>query len=91
MKHSSGRHFFASGRVQGVFYRRFCRDEAQKLGLTGWAKNLSDGRVELKVYGEDAALIAYEERLRAGPLFSKVTALLKEEISYQAYEYFTIY
>jgi len=40
-------HMFVSGRVQGVFYRVNARHFAKELGLTGWVRNLEDGRVEL--------------------------------------------
>ncbi|MDF3055387.1 MAG: acyP [Gammaproteobacteria bacterium] len=91
MKQTSGRHFFASGRVQGVFYRKFCRNEAQKLGLTGWAKNLNDGRVEVIVYGDDESLAFYEKKLQSGPILSKVTSLSKKTIPFEVYEGFDIY
>ena len=65
MNQKSGRHFFASGRVQGVFYRRFCLDQARKLGLKGWAKNLDDGRVEVMAYGDLKALQSYELKLKS--------------------------
>lgn len=41
-----------TGKVQGVFYRASCQEVAQRLGLNGWVKNLSDGNVESLVQGE---------------------------------------
>lgn len=43
---------FISGRVQGVFYRAWTRKRAKDLGLTGWVRNLSDGRVEAVFEGK---------------------------------------
>ena len=47
-----------SGRVQGVFFRAFVMERAQQLKLTGWTKNLSDGRVEALFEGKDADVAA---------------------------------
>ena len=49
-------HIFVSGRVQGVFFRAYTEKEAKKLGLTGWVRNLDDGRVEILAEGEDSVL-----------------------------------
>lgn len=49
-------HVFISGRVQGVFFRASTRDEAKRLGLTGWVMNMSDGRVEAVFEGDDASV-----------------------------------
>lgn len=44
-------HLFISGLVQGVFYRASCRDEGAARGLSGWVRNLPDGRVEALLQG----------------------------------------
>jgi acylphosphatase len=60
--------FLVSGMVQGVGYRWFVARHARALGLTGYARNLADGRVEVVACGAEAVAIArLEELLRAGP------------------------
>ncbi len=61
------RRFVVSGRVQGVGFRWFVRNAARELGLTGWVRNLADGRVEAEASGPPEALDAFERRLREGP------------------------
>jgi len=51
-------HVFVSGRVQNVFFRDSARKEAQRLGVAGWARNLSDGRVEAVFEGPEEAVEA---------------------------------
>ena len=58
---------FSSGRVTGVFYRMFVLKEAQALGLTGYVRNLIDGRVEVVAEGPRAKLQRLVERLHKGP------------------------
>jgi len=67
--------YLVSGRVQGVGYRYFALREAEALGVTGFARNLPDGRVEVVAEASDEALSAFEDRLRAGPGFASVSAL----------------
>lgn len=57
----------ASGRVQGVCYRRFTAEEATALGLCGTVRNLSDGRVEVIAEGDRQALEQLVRRLQEGP------------------------
>jgi acylphosphatase len=64
-----------SGRVQGVCFRAYARDEARRLGLKGWVRNLPDGRVEVLAQGEPDTLKALESFCRKGPPYARVTAV----------------
>lgn len=67
--------FFVGGRVQGVFFRASTRNEAQALGLRGYARNLADGRVEVLACGEADALRKFERWLERGPPQARVDDL----------------
>lgn len=71
-------HLTASGRVQGVFFRASARDEASRLGLTGWVRNAEDGTVEAEVQGEDPAVDSFADFCRSGPGSAAVTDLQVE-------------
>ena len=75
------RHVRVTGRVQGVFFRAWTRDEAQTLGLRGWVRNCSDGSVEAYLEGEEAAVEQMIERMRSGPPSAKVENLKISEAS----------
>lgn len=64
-----------SGRVQGVGYRAFAARRARELGLTGYARNLPDGSVEVLSRGPLAALDTFCDWLRKGPPQAQVTAV----------------
>ncbi len=66
---------FVSGRVQGVFYRATVARCAAELGVTGHARNLPDGRVEVLACGPEERVVRYLEALWAGSTASKVTAI----------------
>jgi acylphosphatase len=68
----TGLHAFVSGRVQGVWFRKNTQEQAQMLGLTGWVRNLSDGRVEVMAFGEEASLKVLEVWLSKGPMLANV-------------------
>jgi len=61
-----------SGRVQGVHYRASAARRARSLRLTGHARNLPDGRVEVLVYGSEGAVLEFIEWLWIGPSAAKV-------------------
>ena len=67
--------FIVKGRVQGVSYRAFVRKQALKLGLTGYAKNLQDGSVEVCATGKPEHINSLLEKCRKGPLLARVTQL----------------
>ncbi len=61
-------HIFITGDVQGVFYRAFVKHEAEKAGLSGFVRNLPDGRVEVWVEGgTDERMFEMIRKLKAGP------------------------
>ena len=59
-------HIIVSGKVQGVGYRYFSQMKAVQYGVTGWAKNLSDGSVEILAIGTNDELEPFIEDLRVG-------------------------
>ena len=61
-------HVFYSGRVQGVGFRMSAEDAARPLGVVGWVKNLSDGRVEVVAEGDERTLKKFLDVIRAGPM-----------------------
>ena len=60
------------GRVQGVFYRHSARIEAERCGISGWARNEPDGSVTILAEGEEAALKKFIAWCRTGPSLARV-------------------
>ena len=71
--------FFVSGRVQGVGYRYFAMNAAEQLNVTGYAKNLADGRVEIYAIGSSDQLRDFARELRRGPTFAAVVDICEAE------------
>jgi acylphosphatase len=71
---------FVSGRVQGVGFRYFVRCQADTQQLSGYAKNLADGRVEFLLQGPQVAVQLVLEQIRRGPSYAKVTDVEVEEV-----------
>jgi len=76
----SAARFIVSGRVQGVWFRAATREQALRLGVSGYAKNLPDGRVEVLASGTDEALAALEHWLWQGPPSAKVDGVGRQEL-----------
>ncbi len=68
-------HLFISGLVQGVGYRAAAMQTARRLGLSGWVRNLPDGRVEAVAEGEREAVDAFVAWCRHGPPAARVEAV----------------
>ena len=83
-------HCYVSGRVQGVFFRASARRFALQLGLTGYARNLSDGRVEVCACGEPKALDVFRSWLAEGPELAEVTYVECDECEFVSYPGFNI-
>jgi acylphosphatase len=64
-----------SGRVQGVSFRYYTRQQAQRLGVSGWAYNLADGQVEVVVCGDISAVEQLCAWLHQGPPLAYVTSV----------------
>ena len=79
MARTKAMRFLISGRVQGVGYRYFAERYAHQTGVTGWARNLDDGRVEIHANGTVAQLEDFEARLRMGPRFADVRSVESSE------------
>ena len=75
------RRCFVAGRVQGVFYRASARQRATDLGVTGHARNLPDGRVEVLACGAREAVEAFCAWLWQGPPAASVTSVVVEELA----------
>jgi len=72
-------HIWVSGRVQNVGFRAFVAQEAWRLGLTGWVRNLGWEEVEALAEGSPEALQTFAASLQKGPSASRVDACRREE------------
>lgn len=67
-----------SGRVQGVFFRQSTVDQARRLGITGWVRNLPSGEVEIMAEGRRRDLEALRAWAEQGPRHARVTGVREE-------------
>jgi acylphosphatase len=78
-RQNSAKRWFVRGRVQGVCYRYFAQNAAVGLGLSGYAHNLDDGRVEVYAVGPEAKLNELAGMLYKGPHMSDVRGVEEQE------------
>ena len=76
-------HALVRGRVQGVAYRQHTDEQAQRLDLDGWVRNLDDGRVEVLFEGEAEAVQALATWLEQGPSAAEVVEVTLSEMPLQ--------
>ena len=74
------RRCLVSGRVQGVYYRASAAERARRAGITGYARNLPDGRVEVLVCGSRGAVEEFVAWLWIGPSAAKVVEVVSETL-----------
>lgn len=85
------KHIFISGRVQGVGFRHFTRKNAESLGVTGWVKNLSDGRVEAVFQGDEEQVDKLIQKCKKGPKSSYVKDIeVNKETGDKDYDEFSV-
>jgi acylphosphatase len=73
-------HAIVSGQVQQVGYRQSCRHVARSLDLTGWVRNLPDGRVEVMAQGEADNVDRLITWLWAGPTLARITGVESDTV-----------
>ena len=71
-----------TGLVQGVYFRVSTRDEARRLGIRGFARNMADGSVYIEAEGDDEMISVFLDWLAQGPPAARVTDVVAEEGKY---------
>ncbi len=82
-------HAYISGKVQGVWFRAYTRKQALAANVTGWAKNLRDGRVEVMLAGNEEQISQVMDQIRVGPPLAEVTDILQQTLPYQEFSDFS--
>ena len=83
-------HFVVSGRVQGVWFRMSTKQQADFHGITGWVRNLPDGRVEGMARGDAASLKNFRSWLGHGPEMARVLKVEWSKTADQEYNGFSV-
>jgi len=79
-----------SGIVQGVFFRASAQQQAIDLGISGYARNLADGGVELMICGQPENIEKMLKWLQQGPENAEVETIQSKQVNIQEYNHFSI-
>ncbi len=85
----TARKWLVSGRVQGVGFRNYVQKHARRLDLTGYAKNLADGDVEVHAVGNESELNTLSGYVRRGPMLAEVRTIderMAEIVRYDGFQ-----
>ncbi|MBA3028590.1 MAG: acylphosphatase [Desulfobacteraceae bacterium] len=82
MENNQRVHVWISGRVQGVFFRMETQRKAKQIGITGWVRNIRDGRVEAVIEGPGDKVAQMLVWCGKGPALSRVTDVERVEEDY---------
>lgn len=85
-----GTKIIVTGKVQGVFFRQSAKEEADRLGLTGWVRNVPDGSVEIAAFGDEKSISQLIEWCQEGPPVASVVDLQLESIEFEEHDGFNI-
>lgn len=81
---------YITGTVQGVLFRKYIEEQANKIGIRGFVRNLNDGRVEVIMEGRDDKVNEMLDILRQGTQHAQVRNVEVEELKHQGFEGFKI-
>jgi acylphosphatase len=84
------RHVRVTGRVQGVFFRAWIREQADRLGVRGWVRNCSDGSVEAHIEGAEDRVADMLELLKRGPSGAHVDDLQVRDVDPEYHDWFAV-
>ncbi len=79
------------GIVQGVFFRQFIKDNADKLDVRGFVRNLNDGKIEVVMEGKNKEVEELLNRCKKGPTHSEIRNIQAEEMRHQGFSNFKIF
>ena len=81
---------YLEGTVQGVFFRNFIKEEAEKNDIRGFVRNLEDGRIEIFLEGDNANVGKMIEICKKGPKYAQIRNVEEKEEKFQDFKNFKV-